>query len=513
MANVMVANKEIELKFEIEPSILRFLRKIPSIRALNKAPKLTTETSVYFDTDKHKLHRRGLLLRVRRIGRRHIQTIKTTNNSIPIERNEWESEISGVKPDLRVIADTPLSKLLTKRMRRRLKPIFETRIHRTAYSLNSKKHTIELTFDRGRLDTGDRSIPICELELELKRGSKDELFEIAKSLTRALPARISLKSKAERGYELIAGSKDLPVKNISVDLPTGCNARAGFSVIGLGCLKQILDNVPALTKGDPEGVHQMRVGVRRLRAAMSLFRDLVHDAQAANVKTELKWLARELAPAREFEVLSQRVMVPLKERSGISRHELRLFSAALARKRDAALAQAKDAVESTRFGKLAFDVASWIEHGDWRKPEDDLTRARGEQAIKRFAADQMRRRHRQVCKRGKRLAQISPQDRHNLRIRVKKLRYGAEFFGQLFQSKKAMRRNNEFASALKQLQKGLGDLNDIAVDERLIASLGPPSSAFAAGLLTGHEEARESVAIAVAIEGYTKLMNVEPFWR
>lgn len=96
---------------------------------------------------------------------------------------------------------------------------------------------------------------------------------------------------------------------------------------------------------------------------------------------------------------------------------------------------------------------------------------------------------------------------------MKKLRYGAEFFGQLFQSKKAVRRQNKFASALKQLQKGLGDLNDIAVDERLIGSLGPPSSAFAAGLLTGHEEARESEAMAAAIQGYTKLVKVKPFWR
>jgi inorganic triphosphatase YgiF len=514
MANVMVLNKEIELKFEIEPSILRLLHKIPSIKALNKAPKLTTETSVYFDTNGHKLRQRGLLLRVRRIGRRHIQTIKVTSNSIPIERSEWQTEISGVKPDLRVIDNTPLSKLITKKIRGRLKPIFETRIRRTAYSLNDKKHAIELTFDRGRLDTGDRSIPICELELELKRGSKDKLFEIARSLTRALPAQISLKSKAERGYELIAGSKDLPVKTIAVDLPTACNACAGFSVIGFGCLKQILDNVPALAKTDPEGVHQMRVGVRRLRAAMSLFGDLLHDAQAAaNIKTELKWLAKELTPAREFEVLSERVMAPLKKRRGISRYGLRLFSTALARKHNSALAQAKDAVGSARFGKLVFEVASWLEHGRWREPEDDLTRSRSELPIEIFASEQMRRRYRRVRKRGKKLGQLSAQDRHKLRIQVKKLRYGAEFFGQLFQSKKAVRRQNKFASALKQLQKGLGDLNDIAVDERLIGSLGPPSSAFAAGLLTGHEEARESEAMAAAIQGYTKLVKVKPFWR
>jgi inorganic triphosphatase YgiF len=513
MANIMVPNKEIELKFEIEPSILRLLRKIPAIKALNKAPKLTTEASVYFDTNGHKLHQRGLLLRVRRIGGRHIQTIKVTSNSIPIERSEWQTEISGDKPDLRVIDDTPLSKLITKKLRRRLKPIFETRIRRAVYFLNNKKHAIELTFDRGRLDTGDCSIPVCELELELKRGSKDKLFEIARSLTRALPARISLKSKAERGYELIDGLKDLPINTISVDLPFDCNARTGFGLIGLGCLKQILGNAPAITKADPEGVHQMRVGIRRLRAAMSLFGDLLHDAQAANIRSELKWLARELGPAREFEVLGKRVMAPLKKRGGISRHGLRLFSTALANKRHWALAQAKNAAGSARFGKLVFEVASWLEHGSWRVPEDDLIRSRGELPIEIFASEQMQRRFHRICKRGEKLRQLSAQDRHKLRIQVKKLRYGAEFFGQLFRTKKAVKRQNKFASALKQFQKGLGDLNDIAVDERLIATLGPPNSAFAAGLLTGHEEARESEAMVTAIEGYTKLAKVKPFWR
>jgi hypothetical protein len=76
-ANVMVPQKELELKFEVEPTILRRLNKIPVIKGLNKRPKYATEASVYFDNDKHELHKKGLMLRVRRIGKRHVQTIKT----------------------------------------------------------------------------------------------------------------------------------------------------------------------------------------------------------------------------------------------------------------------------------------------------------------------------------------------------------------------------------------------------------------------------------------------------
>jgi len=81
-------------------------------------------------------------------------------------------------------------------------------------------------------------------------------------------------------------------------------------------LNQIVNNHGALTKGDPEGVHQMRVGLRRLRAAMSLFAALLGDRQTAAIKNELKWLAGELGPARELDVLVSRVVTPASGNTG-----------------------------------------------------------------------------------------------------------------------------------------------------------------------------------------------------
>ena len=175
MANVMVLQKELELKFEVEPTTLRRLNKIPMIKALNERPKYTTEASVYFDNDKHALHKKGLMLRVRRIGKRHVQTIKAAGNSAPIERDEWETEIAGAQP---LVSGTPLEDLITKKIRRGLRPMFETRVRRTHYCVIDKERAIDLTIDRGKLDTGDGSVPICELELELKRGSKDRLLDV-----------------------------------------------------------------------------------------------------------------------------------------------------------------------------------------------------------------------------------------------------------------------------------------------------------------------------------------------
>jgi len=504
---------EFEVKLEVEPASLRRLNKLRLIRTLDQSPKQASQTSVYFDTADHKLHKKGLALRVRRTGGRHVQTIKASANSASIERNEWENEISGPAPDLAVIKGTPVEELLTKKIRRKLKPAFETRIRRTTYPLVNKDTAIELTIDRGKIDSGHSSIPVCELELELKRGDKNRLFEIARTIERALVAQVSLKSKAERGYELVDGCRGTPVKAVPVQLSPACNARESFTVIGFSCLKQIIDNAPAVVKADPEGVHQMRIGVRRLRAAMSLFKEILQDDQTATIKAELKWLTGELTPAREFEVLTERAIAPFNERDSRLTDGVASFSKAITRKHKAALARAKDAVVSPRFRSLVFEVAAWLEVGAWTNPADDLVLSRGEVAIKTFAAEQLRRQSRKVRKRGRGLAELNAKKRHKLRIRVKKLRYAAEFFTGLFEVKKAVRRQKKFKSALKRLQGGLGDLNDIAVDKSLIAGVAPSRHGFAAGLLTGREEARENKAMLAAVEGHKDFLKVKYFWR
>ena len=514
----MTAQKELEIKLEVAPSTLRRLNRIPLVKKLGVPPKRATEVSVYFDTATQKLRKKGLMLRVRRIGKRYLQTIKAAGASGPIERNEWETEITGAGPDLNIIGGTPLEPLMNNKVRRQLKPMFETRVRRTIYPLVDETRAIDLTIDRGKIDTGDGSVPLCELELELKRGNKEQLFEIARVLTKALPARLAFKSKSERGYEFINGEQDAPVNAAPVDLPANSNARDGFKLICFASLKQIIDNTPALLKEDTEGVHQMRVGLRRLRAAMSLFSVLLADNQTATIKRELKWLAGELAAARELEVLTERVIAPMKKQHDGLRTGVPAVSQELAEKRKAALTRAENAVSSARFRRLILEVVAWLELGQWLKPEDDLVRSRGDIPIEIFASEQLQRRWRKVRKRGKQIEQLDARKRHELRIQVKKLRYAAEFFGGLFQGKKAKKRRKKFVAALEQLQDGLGDLNDIMVDERLIAATATrrrrlsSNSTFAAGLLTGREDARWDAAMSTAILGYSKVVNARSFW-
>ena len=519
----MPGPKEIEIKLELPPASVPRLKRVPLLRGLKKPAERETQVSVYFDTDKHKLHRKGLMLRVRRVGDRHIQTIKATRNSKLFERDEWESEIAGETPDLDLAQGTALEPLLSHKFCRQLHPVFETRVQRTTYPIANGKGGIALTLDKGKIATGRRSEPLCEIELELKRGKETELFDMARQLTGALPAQLALKSKAERGYELLEDRDAAAVKGERIDLVGGTNTRDGFKVIGRACLKQVIGNERALLAGDPEGVHQMRVGLRRLRAAMSLFSDILRDSETKALKNELRWLAGELAPARELEVLMTRVVAPVKRRhahlDGVSS-----LARDLAQQRAVALARAQDAVRSARFRALTLEVAAWLEAGQWTRPKDDLVRDRGEIPIEASAAAQLTRRFRKIRKRGKRLMELNTRRRHKLRIQAKKVRYASEFFANLFPGKKASRRRKKFLAALEGMQDYLGDLNDIAVHEDRITAIangggrsrrrrGSPKRAFAAGLLTGREDARLDAVLAHATDAYGALTTVKRFWR
>jgi inorganic triphosphatase YgiF len=519
----VTAPKEIELKLEVPPANLPRLAKIPHLRALKTPAKSATEISVYFDSKNRKLHKKGLMLRVRRVRDRYVQTIKSAGHSDLFERDEWESEIDGAMPDLRLAQGTALEPLLSRKFCRQLKPVFETRVRRKTYPLTDGDSDIALTVDRGEIDTGDRSKPLCEIELVLRRGHEAELFEVARELTHAVAGQLALKSKSERGYELLEGSEAAPVKAVPIDLSRGTSTRDAFKAIGLACLKQVIDNVPALLAGEPEGVHQMRVGLRRLRAAMSLFADILQDPQTAALKQELKWLTGELGPARELEVLVTRVVAPVKRRhsrlQGISS-----LSRDLTQQRAAARARAQDAAGSERFRALTLEIAGWLEAGQWRRPQDDLVRDRGDVPIEISAAEQLTRRFKKIRKKGKTLTRLDARSRHKLRIQAKKVRYASEFFAAVFPGKKASKRRDKFLSRLESVQDCLGDLNDIAVHENRITAIagegrrnrrrrGSPKRAFAAGLLTGREDARLDAVLQRATDAQAALARIKPFWR
>jgi triphosphatase len=413
-----------------------------------------------------------------------------------------------------------LKRLLSNKLRRNLKPIIETRVRRKIFLVRHGGAKIELALDKGNVKAAGKTSPLCQVELELKEGEPGELFRLAHVIGDAVPITLATKSKAGRGYDLMVKESTGPVRADAVALTTDADWGTAFRVAARACLYQIAANQAALKDGDAEAAHQMRVGVRRLRAAISLFKDMLSGPQAGTIKSELKWLTGELGPARELDVFMRRVVKRGKENGGVGRDAV---VDDFRNRRLQAFDRANQAVGSSRFRRLLLDAMAWIEIGDWTRKQDELSRTLRERPVVDAAAEELRRRDRKIRKRGAKLAELDARTRHKLRINAKKLRYACEFFSGAFPGKKSAMRRDKFVGKLKDLQDALGDLNDIKVHEGLAKAAIPRSrlskpkrrvaKAFAAGRLSGRESARFDRVMQTAQRAYRKFAKTGPFWR
>ena len=398
--------KEFELKLRIAPEDIVILRNHPRFAQVLRDSSRETLNSVYFDSDGQYLREHSLTLRVRHIGDKRVQTIKSADpGSGLLERSEWEQTIEGDLPDLARVNDTALGPLLNDDVRNALNPIFETRIERTSFHLNGNGTDIVMAFDEGKIVAGDTSSPVCEIELELKQGNPSELFKVARDINEIVAAQLDVKSKAERGYELIVK------KPIAAEMASGPKLTAGittgraFTLIGRACLRQLVANAPAVNKRDAEALHQLRVALRRLRAAISLFSEVVSDDRVNTIKTELRWLARECGPARDLDTLLVDVLKPLRKQHP-NEPGLVSIGKMFERKRLQSYRQAHEAIQSARFRTLILDTAEWIEAGPWSTSDDPPIRTRREMPIEIYAAEQLSRRRKKIRRRGARIGKL-----------------------------------------------------------------------------------------------------------
>jgi triphosphatase len=516
--------QEIELKLEVPPGAIGRVDRLPVLKGV-KPDKAQTLVSVYYDTDKQTLRKCGLSLRVRRQHGRYVQTIKQNSGASAgiFRRSEWECDVDSIEPDLEAARGTALEPLLDKKLRRDLKPLFQTRVRRQIYPIRRGDSQIEFTVDKGKVEVAGHSSPLCEVELELKQGEPDELFKIAQAMGDTLPVSVASKSKATLGYELVDGEQPSAVKGEPVELSPDADWATAFKVIAMTCLHQIAANQSALRRHDAEAVHQMRVGLRRMRAAISLFKVMLAGPQTEAMKEQFKWLTNELGPARELDVFIKRVV---KRAGGTRANKAGLSTVAqgFRARRTQALDRAVQATASPRFRRLMLDAAAWIEVGDWTRTEDELIRALRERTLRGAATEELRRRRKKIRKRGAHLADLDPLKRHKLRIQAKKLRYATEFFAGVFPGRKSARLRGKFGTRLRKLQDALGDLNDIVVHQGLakqaIGSAGAgrlrrprfAPTAFAAGRLSGGEGARFASVMQKAERRYAGFAKCPPFW-
>jgi inorganic triphosphatase YgiF len=494
---------EVELKLAASPAALRKAMALPWLRKMaGDTLKREHLTSVYFDTPKLTLRDHRVMLRVRRVGDRRLQTIKATSGAL-VTRDEWEQSIEGDRPQLQLAGRTAVAPLLSGKVKHQLEPVFETDVDRFTMLLRTPSSELELAFDHGRINTAGDHTGISEVEIELKHGDRRDAAMLARRLARSVPVSYQPLAKPDRGYALLEGALDRPVFAGSILIPAAGTAEDAFVIIGFECLRHLAANQAAVRRGDPEGIHQMRVGLRRLRAALSLFKQLIQGSGLHALKGELVWLTEQLGPARDYDVLVSKTLGPLRS----AHHDEEEFAALekdLDRHRKAGLATAKAAVESQRYRRLLLECALWLFDGDWRNGADALEATLREQPVRSFAQQELTRRTRKIAKRVRKLRSMDARPRHRLRIAVKKLRYAREFFESLKLDGRRGKTSGKVDRALTHLQNALGSLNDMTVHARLAHGFARVNSAtrkaYAIGFLTGQQDARSQQLFSQAIQ-------------
>lgn len=483
---------EVELKLEFAAGDRD---RLMSVAPLDEADAVTDHlVSAYFDTPELDLRAAGYTLRVRHNGDRRIQTVKAIGDGGVglFVRAEWEREITGDRPHVDA-SSGPLAKMVGDAALARVRCLFETDVERRRYRLRSDDAEIELAIDEGDIRAGERRERLCELELELGRGSPQVLFDMVRRLDEAVPLRLGVLSKSERGYALAAGETRAAVKAEPIRLDADGDIRDAFRLIAQGCIRQFRCNETLLMEsGGASALHQARVGLRRLRSAFSLFKPLfAGDEQVHRLRAELSWLATELGHVRNIDVLLKRVEGDLQAQLTAARAKI--------------FVHARDELASARGRRLMIDLAEWLALGDWRlRPADP---ALAERSPATFAGDILDAHRKRLKRRGKGLASLSDAHRHEARIEAKKLRYATEFFASLFPGRTARRRHAAFLDALEAMQDQLGELNDQATGPEVLAALGIDPAA----MMPAQQDRAD--LLARAEEAYGRLMDTKRFWR
>lgn len=510
----MAAPTETELKLECDPATLEALRSHPRLVEATRRPLAKLKT-VYFDVADGRLREAGVTLRVRTFRSRHRQTVKAPGDGM-LERPEWETPCPTPEPDIALLRETPAAPLLADGAV--VAPLFTVDVHRRTFLVTEGSSEIEVALDTGRVLLDEAtSTPISEVELELKSGDVGDLFRLAAELAQTANLRLGARSKSERGFRLLDGETEAPCHAGKISLAKDATTADAFRAIAHDCLRQIRLNEAILLRGpDMEALHQLRVGVRRFRSAFSLFGRVVKEPEGIALLAELKALSGPFGRGRNLDVFLVETLPQERERRpeqpgfvGIERQ--------LMIDRDEAHELVASCLANPDWRKLLLAILCWVHVGGWLAPQDENIEAILQGPARKFAAKTLEKRLRQI-KRGEHLERLTVEQRHEVRIAAKKLRYGAQFFESLYPGEKKAARLKDFVKALKRLQGKLGGLNDIATATDLLADaaasrLKDRSSLFAAGLTAGGLQAGSSELLGEACSAYDTLVDLRPFWR
>ena len=501
---------QVELRLLAPQGTLKKLREAPVIvqHARNRGAFRRLET-VYYDTPERLLFQHGMSLRVRRSGKQFIQTLRLQSNIR--QRRQWEAPVEGDTPDLARFPADEVGDPLTTLTNDAMVPVFATKFRRHTRQLDLPDASVEIVFDEGTIEAGTRQEVLSEIELELTSGNAGVLFELGTQLLDAAPLQIGMRSKSERGYALAFNLVQPATKAEPVGISAEHVVDDVIAQLVGACWHHLLRNHAVAEEGsDPEGVHQMRIALRRLRTICALFRRYIPSPAFQAINVEARSLMQQLGPARDWDVFAVGIVTHLVMEA--PEIDLGGLHEAVEQQRKSSYRAVQAALADPRCSRFLLALGQLVERRSWRNEIDSEALAVLSQPMATLADKILTQLHRKARKRGAHFRRLNADAQHDLRIDIKKLRHAAEFLLPLCATYAPAKR---YVALLARLQASLGRARDIASTRILLDAIGQddqPALHFAIGAVTGWR-ARDQLAVAKTLRKRWRRFKATPaFW-
>ncbi|NVO07667.1 MAG: CHAD domain-containing protein, partial [Rhodoferax sp.] len=430
----------------------------------------------YYDTPDQALRRQSMALRVRQVGEAQwLQTLKTGGaaGGALSQRGEWEAPVPDGRLSRAMLAATPWAEWdADGALFAALQPLFTTRFERLSWVLELAGSRVEVALDLGQVEIDGHSTPLCELEIELLEGEPAALFDAAWHIGQQLSLLPLHMSKAERAYRLAAGTLDEPLRARPPLLTRQMALGSVVQSVLRESFLQFTANLYSLRASDaPEVLHQARVGWRRFKSGLQLFKQLGKRSGLPELAA-LKPLLAQMAQVRDLDVAASEVF-PAFAASYRSLHAKRMapwhrLEDALAQDLAQQRAVLRQLLCDPAVGRCLLLLTRWLEL------ESALPGRHPARHAKHPAAHWLRQRIAKLAAQMQATAKgrLGPKAQHRLRIQSKRLRYGVESLRSLLPKKRAERWYHQAT----QLQTDIGLARDrllaIRTAERLLAPPG-----------------------------------------
>ncbi len=460
---------EIELKFQIPVQRLAALRRAVATHTAVVEPL----AAVYFDTPDELLARSRVALRLRREGAQWVQTLKAEGAST-MQRLEHNVALPPSAPgasrpalDLGRHQGSEAGQALARVLAGAegggdaggLTERYATEVNRTRRVLRRGGCAFELALDEGRILAGGRVLPVCEIEFELLHGTPQDLLDLAGGWVDRFGLVLDVRSKSERGHLLAAGlAMSPPARARPVRLPMSAGPAQALAAMLAASLGQVLANASQMAEGfaEPEHLHQLRVGLRRLRSVLQVFGPLAPPTDAG-LACALADLFAQLGAQRDRDAMAE-WLGPALQAAGAP------VAVPSAPPPAGTSAQAPPGASDDALTRLLCAPATqrlWLAGLAACQPGSVDPAAPSPRARDLRAALGKPLQHlmRQVQRDAVRFAELDDAARHRLRRRIKRLRYAADSVASLWPAKAVTRTLNR----LQQAQAPLGEYNDSVV--------------------------------------------------